>query len=103
MASQQITEEAVYMCTGNPLPKDIKMKSDVRVPLIDDEFQNFIGPSFQIVEPKIKLGAGIDRDTDIADFPFSRNGDPDLPLPQGLRPNRGFGLLPSTVKTHGHF
>ncbi|XP_058782490.1 replication factor C subunit 3-like [Vicia villosa] len=23
MASQQITEEAVYLCTGNPLPKDI--------------------------------------------------------------------------------
>lgn len=24
MASQQITEEAVYLCTGNPLPKDIE-------------------------------------------------------------------------------
>ncbi|CAL5348424.1 unnamed protein product [Camellia sinensis] len=27
MASQQITEEAVYLCTGNPLPKDIKQIS----------------------------------------------------------------------------
>lgn len=24
MASQQITEEAVYLCTGNPMPKDIE-------------------------------------------------------------------------------
>ncbi|KAJ4849782.1 hypothetical protein Tsubulata_039093 [Turnera subulata] len=39
MASQQITEEAVHLCTGNPLPKDIeqiKMSSDVRVQLIND-------------------------------------------------------------------
>lgn len=27
MASQQITEEAVYLCTGNPLPKDIELIS----------------------------------------------------------------------------
>ncbi|XP_057504269.1 replication factor C subunit 5 [Actinidia eriantha] len=27
MASQQITEEAVYICTGNPLPKDIEQIS----------------------------------------------------------------------------
>ncbi|XP_010675030.2 replication factor C subunit 3 [Beta vulgaris subsp. vulgaris] len=27
MASQQITEEAVYLCTGNPLPKDIEQIS----------------------------------------------------------------------------
>lgn len=24
MASQQITEEAVYLCTGNPMPNDIE-------------------------------------------------------------------------------
>ncbi|CAN1234380.1 Replication factor C subunit 3 [Linum perenne] len=61
MASPHITEEAVYLCTGNPLPKDIeqglaivdivrevtilcsnrfvfriKMPSDVRVKLIND-------------------------------------------------------------------
>jgi hypothetical protein len=24
MASQQITEESVYLCTGNPMPKDIE-------------------------------------------------------------------------------
>ncbi|KAK4370460.1 hypothetical protein RND71_009935 [Anisodus tanguticus] len=28
MASQQITEEAVYLCTGNPLPKDIEQISN---------------------------------------------------------------------------
>ncbi|KAH6759205.1 replication factor C subunit 3 [Perilla frutescens var. frutescens] len=27
MASQKITEEAVYLCTGNPLPKDIELIS----------------------------------------------------------------------------
>lgn len=27
MASQKITEEAVYLCTGNPLPKDIEQIS----------------------------------------------------------------------------
>lgn len=27
MASQQITEETVYLCTGNPLPKDIEQIS----------------------------------------------------------------------------
>lgn len=27
MASQQITEDAVYLCTGNPLPKDIEQIS----------------------------------------------------------------------------
>lgn len=27
MASQQITEEAVYLCTGNPLPIDIEQIS----------------------------------------------------------------------------
>ncbi|XP_022141412.1 replication factor C subunit 3 [Momordica charantia] len=27
MASQQITEEAVYLCTGNPMPKDIEQIS----------------------------------------------------------------------------
>ena len=27
MASQHITEEAVYLCTGNPLPKDIEQIS----------------------------------------------------------------------------
>ncbi|KAI5667703.1 hypothetical protein M9H77_17556 [Catharanthus roseus] len=27
MASQQVTEEAVYLCTGNPLPKDIEQIS----------------------------------------------------------------------------
>lgn len=27
MASQQITEEAVHLCTGNPLPKDIEQIS----------------------------------------------------------------------------
>ncbi|KAK5772779.1 hypothetical protein PVK06_049074 [Gossypium arboreum] len=27
MASQKITEEAVYFCTGNPLPKDIEQIS----------------------------------------------------------------------------
>lgn len=27
MASPQITEEAVYLCTGNPLPKDIEQIS----------------------------------------------------------------------------
>lgn len=27
MASQQITEEAVYLCTGNPLPNDIEQIS----------------------------------------------------------------------------
>ncbi|XP_073305498.1 replication factor C subunit 3 [Primulina huaijiensis] len=27
MASQQITEEAIYLCTGNPLPKDIEQIS----------------------------------------------------------------------------
>lgn len=27
MASQQITEETVYLCTGNPLPKDIELIS----------------------------------------------------------------------------
>jgi replication factor C subunit 3/5 len=24
MASQQITEETVYLCTGNPLPQDVQ-------------------------------------------------------------------------------
>ncbi|KAJ6930648.1 hypothetical protein NC652_014238 [Populus alba x Populus x berolinensis] len=38
-------------CYSNRFAFQIKMKSDVRVPLINDEFQNFIGPSFQIVEP----------------------------------------------------
>lgn len=27
MASQQITEEEVYLCTGNPLPRDIEQIS----------------------------------------------------------------------------
>lgn len=27
MASQQISEDAVYLCTGNPLPKDIEQIS----------------------------------------------------------------------------
>lgn len=27
MASQQITEEAVYLCTGNPLPRDVEQIS----------------------------------------------------------------------------
>jgi replication factor C subunit 3/5 len=27
MASPKITEEAVYLCTGNPLPKDIEQIS----------------------------------------------------------------------------
>lgn len=27
MASQQITEEEVHLCTGNPLPKDIEQIS----------------------------------------------------------------------------
>lgn len=28
MVSEQITEEAVYLCTGNPLPKDIEQISN---------------------------------------------------------------------------
>ncbi|KAJ6920074.1 hypothetical protein NC651_013866 [Populus alba x Populus x berolinensis] len=44
------TVREVTTCYSNRFVFQIKMKSDVRVPLINDEFQNFIGPSFQIVE-----------------------------------------------------
>lgn len=37
MASPQITEEAVYLCTGNPMPKDIER---ISFWLLNESFAN---------------------------------------------------------------
>ncbi|XVE60298.1 hypothetical protein DITRI_Ditri05aG0117600 [Diplodiscus trichospermus] len=53
MASQQITEEAVYLCTGNPLPKDIEQISHW---LLNESFSE----SFkQISEIKTRKGLAL--------------------------------------------
>ncbi|XVE95516.1 hypothetical protein REPUB_Repub02eG0104200 [Reevesia pubescens] len=50
MASQQITEEAVYLCTGNPLPKDIEQ---ISYWLLNEAFaESFkrIHPNFVVIQ-----------------------------------------------------
>ncbi|KAJ0631475.1 putative AAA+ ATPase domain, ATPase, AAA-type, core [Helianthus annuus] len=48
MASQQITEEAVYLCTGNPLPKDIEQ---ISYWLLNEPFSD----SFRMLNNKLLL------------------------------------------------
>nr|KYP55130.1 Replication factor C subunit 5 [Cajanus cajan] len=53
MASEQITEEAVYLCTGNPLPKDIEQ---ISYWLLNEQFAD----SFQrINEMKTRKGLAV--------------------------------------------
>ncbi|XP_027331003.1 replication factor C subunit 3 [Abrus precatorius] len=51
MASQQITEEAVYLCTGNPLPKDIEQ---ISYWLLNEQFAD----SFKRIH-EMKTGKGL--------------------------------------------
>ncbi|KAK4775632.1 hypothetical protein SAY87_023593 [Trapa incisa] len=53
MASQQITEEAVYLCTGNPLPKDIEQ---IAYWLLNESFATSYK---QISEIKMKKGLAL--------------------------------------------
>jgi len=48
MATQQITEEAVYLCTGNPLPKDIEQ---ISYWLLNEQFAD----SFKSTECPVSL------------------------------------------------
>ncbi|GKB22584.1 replication factor C subunit 3 [Tanacetum coccineum] len=52
MASQQITEEAVYLCTGNPLPKDIEQ---ISYWLLNEPFSS----SFQLEISNMKATKGL--------------------------------------------
>ncbi|KAL8167225.1 hypothetical protein V2J09_008724 [Rumex salicifolius] len=65
MASQQITEDAVYLCTGNPFPKDIEQISNW---LLNESF----GSSFtQISEMKTRKGlALVDITREVTMFVF---------------------------------
>lgn len=74
MASQQITEEAVYLCTGNPLPKDIEKIAHW---LLNESFAN----SFkQISEIKTRKGlALVDIVREVTMFVFK------IRMPSGVR------------------
>ncbi|KAK5786255.1 hypothetical protein PVK06_040888 [Gossypium arboreum] len=52
MASQKITEEAVYLCTGNPLPKDIEQ---ISYWLLNESFAE----SFKLYETKTRKGLAL--------------------------------------------
>ncbi|KAB2061869.1 hypothetical protein ES319_A10G115200v1 [Gossypium barbadense] len=52
MASQKITEEAVYLCTGNPLPKDIEQ---ISYWLLNESFAE----SFKLSETKTRKGLAL--------------------------------------------
>ncbi|XP_062160172.1 replication factor C subunit 3 [Alnus glutinosa] len=53
MASQQITEESVYLCTGNPLPKDIEQ---ISYWLLND---SFVESFKRISEMKMRKGLAL--------------------------------------------
>ncbi|KAF5955044.1 hypothetical protein HYC85_007900 [Camellia sinensis] len=73
MASQQITEEAVYLCTGNPLPKDIEQISHW---LLNEQF----AVSFRrISEMKARKGlALVDIVREVTMFVFKIKMPPDV-------------------------
>ncbi|KAA8538435.1 hypothetical protein F0562_028019 [Nyssa sinensis] len=73
MASQQITEEAVYLCTGNPLPKDIEK---ISYWLLNESF----AASFkQISEIKTRKGlALVDIVREVTMFVFKIKMLPDV-------------------------
>ena len=52
MASKQITEEAVYLCTGNPLPKDIEQ---ISYWLLNEPFSY----SFQSIQQTLLLNLNV--------------------------------------------
>ncbi|KAK4253330.1 hypothetical protein QN277_010652 [Acacia crassicarpa] len=52
MASQQITEEAVYLCTGNPLPKDIEQ---ISYWLLNEQFADSFKRIYEIMT---RIGCG---------------------------------------------
>ncbi|KAF7816837.1 replication factor C subunit 3 [Senna tora] len=74
MASQQITEEAVYLCTGNPLPKDIEQ---ISYWLLNEQFAD----SFKrIYEIKTQKGlALVDIVREVTMFVFK------IKMPPGVR------------------
>ncbi|KAF2296708.1 hypothetical protein GH714_001359 [Hevea brasiliensis] len=51
MASQQITEEAVYLCTGNPLPRDVEQ---ISYWLLNESFAE----SFKRIQQYERIGIG---------------------------------------------
>ncbi|CAL5386932.1 unnamed protein product [Camellia sinensis] len=70
MASQQITEEAVYSCTGNPLPKDIEQISHW---LLNEQF------AVRISEMKARKGlALVDIVREVTMFVFKIKMPPDV-------------------------
>ncbi|XP_028089956.1 replication factor C subunit 3-like [Camellia sinensis] len=73
MASQQITEEAVYLCTGNPLPKGIEQISHW---LLNEQF----AVSFRrISEMKARKGlALVDIVREVTMFVFKIKMPPDV-------------------------
>ncbi|CAL5333230.1 unnamed protein product [Camellia sinensis] len=73
MASQQITEEAVYLCTGNPLPKDIEQISHW---LLNEQF----AVSFRrISEMKARKGLALmDIVREVTMFVFKIKMPPDV-------------------------
>ncbi|XLU66804.1 hypothetical protein S245_025857 [Arachis hypogaea] len=73
MASQQITEEAVYLCTGNPLPKDIEQ---ISYWLLNEQFSE----SFKrIHEIKTRKGlAVVDIVREVTMFVFKIKMPPDV-------------------------
>ncbi|KAL3630990.1 Subunit of heteropentameric Replication factor C (RF-C) [Castilleja foliolosa] len=74
MACQQITEEAVYLCTGNPLPKDIEQISHW---LLNESFANSYR---RISEMKTRKGlALLDIVREVTMFVFK------IKMPTGVR------------------
>ncbi|WOH13241.1 hypothetical protein DCAR_0832750 [Daucus carota subsp. sativus] len=74
MASQQITEEAVYLCTGNPLPKDIEKITHW---LLNESFANSYK---QISEMRTRKGlALVDIVREVTMFVFK------IRMPSGVR------------------
>ncbi|MED6170205.1 Subunit of heteropentameric Replication factor C (RF-C) [Stylosanthes scabra] len=73
MASQQITEEAVHLCTGNPLPKDIEQ---ISYWLLNEQFSD----SFKrIHEIKTRKGlALVDIVREVTMFVFKIKMPPDV-------------------------
>ncbi|KAK4490122.1 hypothetical protein RD792_000779 [Penstemon davidsonii] len=76
MASQQITEEAVYLCTGNPLPKDIEQ---ISYWLLNESFATSYK---RISEIKTRKGLAIvDIVREVTMFVFKIKMPPDVRVP----------------------
>ncbi|CAK7346946.1 unnamed protein product [Dovyalis caffra] len=77
MASQQITEEAVYLCTGNPLPKDIEQITHW---LLNESFAESYKRIFEIKTRKGLALVDIVREVTMFVFNIKMKADVRVPL-----------------------